>query len=327
MKKILLINGSQVLMDITKRILERAGYAVRCAIGVGGAKEILADYSPDGIVMECDLPDSNGLEFCVELRSKYLVPIMFLSNDKGDELLSLLAGATDFLKKPFDYDIMTTRLGVMLNSKAKPIHAAAHDDRQAAKSESSKKSSDPDPSVPMAGKVSRLRNVYLASAVCVIFALIGVGAFHVYGNIMNSVSNPSGDLVEVEDDYVPYSRPGFLFVDDTAKPYLGEERGIIMPAVNDVTLPAGERDVTLPLINPEGNDHYLSFEIVLTEGEAEQTIYRSDLIEPGMYVEEITLDKDLTKGVHSAILRIRAYLPECLTAIGSADMTLSIKAD
>ena len=44
-RSILLINSSQVLMDITKKILERAGYSVRCAVGLAVARELLADFT------------------------------------------------------------------------------------------------------------------------------------------------------------------------------------------------------------------------------------------------------------------------------------------
>jgi len=117
--KVLLIDGSQVLLDITKRILERAGYTVHCAVGAEGAREILADYSPDGIVLEVDLSDATGLDYYNELREKTSVPIMVLSNNKGDELTALQAGANDFLKKPFDYEIMTARIGAMLKCTEK----------------------------------------------------------------------------------------------------------------------------------------------------------------------------------------------------------------
>ena len=95
-KTILLIDGSQVFMDITKRILERAGYAVWCASGFKVAQELLIDLTPDGIILENDLPDIKGIDYCKRLREEIAAPIMFLSNVKDDELEALQAGATDF---------------------------------------------------------------------------------------------------------------------------------------------------------------------------------------------------------------------------------------
>ena len=113
---LLLVDNSQVLMDLTKKILERAGYSVRCAVGITDAQEQLMDFAPDGIILESDLPDGKGLDFCCELRKESDIPIMFLSNDKEDELPALEAGANDFLKKPFDYAIIKARINVMLDT-------------------------------------------------------------------------------------------------------------------------------------------------------------------------------------------------------------------
>jgi DNA-binding response OmpR family regulator len=66
---------------------------VRFASTVAGAKELLLDYTPDIIILEKDLPDADGLEYCRELRSASDVLIMLLSNDKDDELPALDAGA------------------------------------------------------------------------------------------------------------------------------------------------------------------------------------------------------------------------------------------
>ena len=72
------------------------------------------DYTPDGIILENELPDGSGIELCRELREKYSIPIMLVSGSKDDEVSSLSAGATDFMKKPFLYDLFKTRLNAMM---------------------------------------------------------------------------------------------------------------------------------------------------------------------------------------------------------------------
>ena len=114
-KTLLIIDNSQVLMDLTKRILERIDYSVRCAYGIAGAHELLMDYTPDGIMLEKDLPDGCGFEFCRELRKARDIPIMCFSGSKEDEAQAKSAGANDFLKKPFDFEIMKIRLNAMMD--------------------------------------------------------------------------------------------------------------------------------------------------------------------------------------------------------------------
>jgi DNA-binding response OmpR family regulator len=111
---LLLIDGSQVLMELTRRILERAGYSVRLAVGIAGAREWFADYTPDGIILEKELPDGSGLDFLRELREKSEMPVLFVSDRWEDELPALNAGASDYMKKPCNYDVMIARLGAIM---------------------------------------------------------------------------------------------------------------------------------------------------------------------------------------------------------------------
>jgi DNA-binding response OmpR family regulator len=101
-------------MEMVRRILERAGYSVRLAVGIAGAREWLADFTPNGIILENELPDGSGLDLLRELREKGNVPVLFMSGDRDDELPALKAGANDFLKKPCDYGVMIARIGIML---------------------------------------------------------------------------------------------------------------------------------------------------------------------------------------------------------------------
>ena len=116
-KTLLLIGQNDVLIDLTKKILERSGCSVRCVVGLTGAEEQLSSSAPDGIILDTELPDGNGVEFCRKLRSKTNAPIMYTSSDREDELPALQAGATDYLKKPYDNEVFIARLNVMLSTK------------------------------------------------------------------------------------------------------------------------------------------------------------------------------------------------------------------
>ena len=118
-QKILLIDESQVLMDLIARTLERDGYLVRSVGSIAGARELLAEFSPDGIILENRLPDGSGLEYCRELRNACSTPIMFFSGDNADELPALQSGANDFMRKPYKNEIIKARINVMLNGTYK----------------------------------------------------------------------------------------------------------------------------------------------------------------------------------------------------------------
>ena len=70
-------------------------------------------------------------------------------------------------------------------------------------------------------------------------------------------------------------------------------------------IPAGTKEVSVELTNPEENQVY--FEISFYLPETEETIYTSDLIRPGQTIYEITLEKEMEAGEYPLILRYAAY--------------------
>ena len=77
---------------------------------------------------------------------------------------------------------------------------------------------------------------------------------------------------------------------------------IRIPGYPRITIQADTRDVTMNLINPEGNPCYFTFEIVLTD--ENETIYVSEMVEPGKAITNVTLSRALEKGEYPAIIKI-----------------------
>jgi len=113
-KTLLLVNSSESLMYITKKILERCGHSVCCAQDIDTVWEMIREYRPDGIVLDNEMPDCNGFEYCRELRKDSSVPIMFISASKEDEIPALATGADGFMAKPLEYEIMKARINSLL---------------------------------------------------------------------------------------------------------------------------------------------------------------------------------------------------------------------
>lgn len=81
-----------------------------------------------------------------------------------------------------------------------------------------------------------------------------------------------------------------------------QPEGIRIMGYPKITIPADTKDVTMNLKNPEGNPCYFTFEIVLTDGE--ETIYTSEMVEPGKAITNVTLSRALEKGEYPAIIKI-----------------------
>ncbi len=82
----------------------------------------------------------------------------------------------------------------------------------------------------------------------------------------------------------------------------GEAVGIKIPGYPSITLPKDTANVTVALLNPEGNPCYFTFELVLKD--TGETLYKSKLVPPGQAITSITLAKALSAGEYDATIKI-----------------------
>jgi len=328
-KTLIIINSSQVLMEISKKILERAGYIVHCAIGIAGAKEQLMDHTPDGIIVDSELPDGKGIDLCREMRETYDVPIIFLSANKEDELAALQAGASDFLKKPYNYDILKTRIGIVLNTKnGQPTineDGFEFDATEApAGSETAHAATQVQPNTAVIAdttkKVSGRKLFYSVAAAFIIVAIIGVTIY--------SVTLNDGGLRNFSDQDIPMAE--FMMPDEDAVPNANNElfvrggQGWLVPTFDKVTITADDPYVHMTLLNPEGNPYDFIFTITI-RGKSE-VIYTSGLVAPGTHIQSFRLDRALSKGEYNAELSICAYDRSIFSEISETSISFKLQA-
>ena len=67
------------------------------------------------IILDINLPDGNGLDFCREIRKQSQVPIIFLTaNDLEIDIVSgLESGADDYITKPFSLAVLRARVNAV----------------------------------------------------------------------------------------------------------------------------------------------------------------------------------------------------------------------
>ena len=106
MKKVLIIDDSEVLRRITAFNLKKMGYEIREAIdGVDGLEKI-KDFQPDLILLDIMMPRMDGftvLKRMSEDSSMKEIPVIVLTAKGGedDEKEALKLGAIKVLTKPF----------------------------------------------------------------------------------------------------------------------------------------------------------------------------------------------------------------------------------
>lgn len=102
---VLLVDDDAELAAMVAELLQRDGLPTAlAATGQAGLTELEA-LSPDVLILDVMLPDTNGLDLCRQLRARGAdVPILMLTarGDPIDRVLGLEIGADDYLGKPFE---------------------------------------------------------------------------------------------------------------------------------------------------------------------------------------------------------------------------------
>ncbi|MDR1321289.1 MAG: response regulator transcription factor [Gracilibacteraceae bacterium] len=84
---------------------------------ISEAKAALQGGSPDMFILDINLPDGSGLDFCAELRrAGYAAPVLMLTaNDTElDMVAGLKCGADDYVTKPFSLAVLRARVDALL---------------------------------------------------------------------------------------------------------------------------------------------------------------------------------------------------------------------
>lgn len=123
-KRILAIDDEESVCDMYRQGLPALGYEVTCASSSRKAKEMLAVFQPDLILMDVMMPDQDGISLTRELRAQAGtsdIPILVVSGLSDAATLNdaLLFGAVDYLVKPFDLEILQNKLERALAMAAK----------------------------------------------------------------------------------------------------------------------------------------------------------------------------------------------------------------
>ena len=114
--KILLVEDEVDIQKANRDYLTARGYETYCAETLETARSILADVSPDLILLDVMLPDGSGYDFCVEVRRISTVPIIFLTAKGGDGNIvgGLSKGGDDYIVKPYSLEVMGARVAAQL---------------------------------------------------------------------------------------------------------------------------------------------------------------------------------------------------------------------
>lgn len=107
-------------IDIAKRVkayLESKGFSVSVFSDMRTAKDNLTNKLPALCLIDINLSDGNGTDLCKWIRKGYPeLPVIFITvkNETGDIISGFDIGADDYITKPFELDILYSRICALL---------------------------------------------------------------------------------------------------------------------------------------------------------------------------------------------------------------------
>lgn len=124
-----------------------------------------------------------------------------------------------------------------------------------------------------------------------------------------------------------------LVVDPNAGEYVEPtpEPGVAIPGFGLLTIRANTPQITgIDLHNPAENEgwYYLTFKLSLIdeEGVVSETLYESQLVPPGLYLQDITLSRSLAPGEYEAVMHVQPYRIADLSPTNNANLRMIIIA-
>lgn len=114
--KVLIIDDDEDLSFIISDMLEGYGYNVTCAENSEKAFELLESNTYHIILLDINLPDSDGFEICSELRRTSTTPVIFASarTSETDRITGFDIGGDDYLPKPYSMKEMLSRVNALV---------------------------------------------------------------------------------------------------------------------------------------------------------------------------------------------------------------------
>lgn len=112
MADILIVEDNKEISALLRDFVTAEGYSAEIAASGESAMAFWEQGGARLVVLDIMLPGMDGFALCRKIRENGNVPIIIVSakSEKDDKLKGLLAGADDYMEKPFDIDILLAKI-------------------------------------------------------------------------------------------------------------------------------------------------------------------------------------------------------------------------
>ena len=116
MPKIYIIEDDEKIKNEIGIFLSKNGYEVDKIESFSNVVDDVLKSNSDLVLLDINLPVYDGYFICKELRKNSDIPIIIVTsrNSEIDELMSMNIGADDFIKKPYNTQILLARIESIL---------------------------------------------------------------------------------------------------------------------------------------------------------------------------------------------------------------------
>jgi phosphoserine phosphatase RsbU/P len=120
---ILIVEDEFASWLILQSLLESSGYDTIRASDLATAREMLANHAISLVLLDVNLPDGNGIDWCTELNTGSAfssIPVIFVTATytSQEKVRGFSAGAVDYITKPYDKIEVLARVRTHLRLKA-----------------------------------------------------------------------------------------------------------------------------------------------------------------------------------------------------------------
>lgn len=124
MARIIYAEDDELVGELVQATLIDAGHAVGVVKNGREALEVVQQRRPDLLILDISMPEMTGSQVLDQVRldpQLYDLPVLMLTarRSQTEEDIALKAGATEYLRKPFDPDRLVATVDVLLSKAAR----------------------------------------------------------------------------------------------------------------------------------------------------------------------------------------------------------------
>ena len=130
----LIIDDETELADNTAEYFNMFDVKTKAVYSSAEADLFLKSNEPSLVLLDINLSDGSGFEFCRKIRQTMNIPILFISarNTDDDKIIALNIGGDDYIEKPYSLGVLLAKVKVVLkrfgNSVSDSSKAGDYDD-------------------------------------------------------------------------------------------------------------------------------------------------------------------------------------------------------